>query len=272
MINYTNLPKPFIPIVRAVEILNSSEINCLILKSRTGLGKSYWVDYALKDSKANYVIFKGYVSEARFYKFIQDNSDKIIVMRDCGSMLKSKTFLDFLKSATDMVKSRKISRLTYAEHEDLEDETNFTGKVIWELNDLPDINSEDLAAVISRSIYIELNLSVDDISIVMRDIAVTDFEKEVTSYLITFATMLGVDFNLRTQNMCFKIAEIAVRDKINWMKEIDMFLVRQIPESRKLLYTCAGNNSIKRLDFVRFLMREMKWSYATAQRRIREWL
>jgi hypothetical protein len=260
-------------ITKGVELINNSNINGLIIKSKQGIGKSYWIDKTLEELKLNYIVFKGTISEARFFKFIQDNSDKIIVMRDCGSMLRKITFLDFLKSATDTIPIRIISRLTYAEHEDVPETISFSGKLIFELNDMPKRNLEDLKAVISRSLYIELNFSKDDLINIMRLISVTEEEKLATSYLVSKLDLISNEsFNLRTREMCINILKDSLIKKLDWKKEIDQFLNTQISELKKLLYRFTGNNPCNRLDFVKFLMKEKELSYSTSERRIKEGL
>jgi len=272
MINYQEVPKPYWPLVRGIETLPNSEINAVISKSKKGLGKSFWTDYALNKINAEYVIFKGTISESRFFKFVQDNSNKIIVMRDCGSMLRRLTFLDFLKSATDPIPVREISRLNYARHEGVEDTFNFTGKLIWEINAIPKKNKEDLAAVIDRSLFINLNLCPDEIKKIMLTICKSELETEVTNYLISKLNKIGLNnFNFRNQYKSFQIVKCAMDDKLNWKSQLDLFLDAQVSEARRLLYRFAGLKQVKRMAFVKYLISQ-GWSYATAQRRIMEFL
>ena len=264
------LVKYYKPIIEGINILKNTDINGLVIKSKAGLGKSYFVDYAIRALKVNAIVFKGTISEARFFKFIQDNNDKVIVMRDCGSMLRRLTFLDFLKSATDTIPVRKISRMNYSKHENVNETIEFKGKIVWEINDIPRRYKEDLDAVISRSLFVELNFSFQDIKNIMKLIAKTKEEKLITEYLIKKAKVLGTTgFNLRVQNICFKIAEA---NKDNWQKEIDLFINTQVTLIRKLLYRLAGFSPVKRIDFAKFIIKELGVSYSTAQRMIKEGL
>ncbi|MHA1676857.1 MAG: hypothetical protein ACTSU6_06735 [Candidatus Njordarchaeales archaeon] len=269
-IQNSKIIKYYKPIIDGIKLLKNTDINGLVIKSKAGLGKSYFVDYAIKTNQVNAVVFKGTISEARFFKFIQDNNDKVIVMRDCGSMLRRLTFLDFLKSATDTITVRKISRMNYSIHENVSETIEFKGKIVWEINDIPRRYKEDLDAVISRSLFVELNFSFQDIKNIMKLIAKTEREKLITEYLIKKADILGTaGFNLRVQNICFKIAEANVD---NWKKEIDLFLNTQVSLIRKLLYRLAGFSPVKRIDFARFIIKELGVSYSTAQRMIKEGL
>ena len=263
------VPELYKPITKGIELLENSDINSIVIKSKCGLGKSFWTDYAVKDNK-NCIVFKGTISEARFFKFIQDNSNKLIIMRDCGSMLRRLSFLDFLKSATDLTKVRKISRINYSNHEGVEETINFEGKIVWEINDIPKKNLEDLSAVIDRSIFIELNPSIQEIKNIMYDICKNRLEKKITKYILLKSNQL--DLNFRLQNKCFQIAKSAIKSKKDWKKEVDMFISTQYNEARQILYRIAGNGTIRRIEFVKFLMREKGISYTTAQRRITEYL
>jgi hypothetical protein len=265
------IPKQYLPLLTGIDSLSKTNVNCMIVESNSGLAKSYWIDQILKDMKINYILFKGYISEARFYKFIQDNADKVIVMRDCGSMLNSKFFLDFLKSATDIIESRTISRMTYAEHEGVEETIEFKGKVIWEINELPKRNKEDIDAIIRRSLHIKLNLSINEIIDIMKLICKTDWEIEVTSYLISRVNEISIrGFNFRTQNICFMLYQNCIKENRDWKKEIDMFLDIQVSIMRKMLYRFAGEMQVKRIDFVKYLMIDNGFEYRTAQRKIAE--
>lgn len=266
------IPKLYEPIIRGIEILNNTNINSMIIKGSQGIGKSWWVDYTVNNNKYDYTLFKGAISEARFFKFIQDNSDKIIIMRDCGNLLRKQTFLDFLKSATDTIPVRIISRLNYSDHENTEETIEFKGKIIWEINDITKKNKEDLAAVFDRSLFIDLNPSKQDIIKIMYSICKTKEEKEITDYIITKFDIHNLDsLNLRSQNKCFIIYQESIKSNLDWKQQIELFLNIQLIESRKLLYRLAGINQIKRIEFVKFLMRQ-GMSYATSERRIRDWL
>lgn len=269
--DYNLIPKTYHGLVKGVDLLKNSNINTLIILGKNGLGKSYYVDYAVKEFKLDYVLFKGTISEARFFKFIQDNSDKTLVMRDCGSMLRKLTFLDFLKSATDLIPERKISRITYAKHEGVEDTISFTGKIIWEINDIPKKNKEDLKAVIDRGILVELNPSQNEIKEIMKSICKNELEKSVTKYLISKVNEIGLDyFNMRTQLKCFQIVESAIKNKLDWKIELDIFIKTKYSKIKKALYRFTGNLPCKRMDFVKYLMQNDEISYVTAQTRIKE--
>lgn len=273
MINYKEIPKLYQSLVRGIEILNNTNVNSLVVKGTQGIGKSWWVDYTVDKIKCNYTLFKGTASEARFYKFVQDNFDKLIIMRDCGNLLRRLSFLDFLKSATDTIPVRKISRLNYAKYDDVEETIEFKGKILWEINEITKKNREDLAAVFDRGIFIELNPSKQDIINIMYSICKSKEEKLVTDYIISKFSYHNLNsLNLRTQNKCLLIYNISVKDKLDWKKQIDLFLDNELSLSRKLLYRFAGFKPCRRMDFVKYLISSQGWSLSTSQRRINEFL
>jgi len=260
-------------ILNGVQLLAKEDsFNSLVVKSKCGLGKSYYVDKALETCGKEFVIFKGAISEAKFFEFINENKDKIIVMRDCGNLLRKLTFIDFLKSATDLTPIRKISRSNYSTHEGVPELIEFTGKIIWELNELPTKNKEDFEAVIDRSIYVELNFSKDDIKDILYQICQNPEEKELTDYIIELGNKIGFDLNFRIQKKYIGIYNFCKVEEHDWKEYINNLMFSELPESKKLLYRFAGNNQTRRIEFVKYLMRIKDYSYCTAERRIKNWL
>jgi len=267
------IEKYYSKVVDGINLLSKEDnFNSLIILSKPGMGKSFWVDKALANCGKPFVIFKGAVSEAKFFEFINENKSKIIVMRDCGNLLRKLTFIDFLKSATDLTKVRKISRLNYASHEDLPETIEFTGKILWEINDLPKKNKDDFDAIVDRSLYVELNFNLEDIKDIMYQIAQTVEEKEVTDYLVSIRDKIGAGLNIRVQKKCLDIYGACKLESKDWKDYINKFMFNELSDSKKLFYRFAGLKPVKRMDFVKYLMKEKGWSYATAERRIRIWL
>jgi len=267
-----NAVNPYEPLDRAVELLVRGDFNSLWILGKAGLGKSYRTDMKLKELNADYVVFRGDISDAYLYEFLYNNNGRIIVFRDVAKLLRRLNCIDTFKALTETTGKRIISRKTYAEHEGVPDEFEFTGKIIFEINDIMKRYREDLKALFSRGLFVELVFSKEDIKKIMYQICQSKEQKRITDYIVKKADALGDNFNLRTQSMCFKLYEAAKRDNRDWKKEIDLFLSTQISEPKKLLYQAAGEKPIKRMEFVRYLMLNKGWSYATAERKIRDWL
>jgi len=262
------------PLIRGVNLLNKGFFNGLVAISPTGLGKSYQIDEVLKNIKADFIVFKGEISEPKFYEFLQKNSEgKILVFRDMGRLLRRIQFIDILKNLIEPYPVRKIARMTYAKHKGVSEEFDFKGKIIIELNEISKRYQQDIDALRSRGLFIELNFSRDDIKNLMGLICKSDLDKQVTKHLISKSLLLGRnELNLRTQNKCFIIAKAAEKDKLAWKPQVDLFLNTQSSLARKLLYRCAGMKKVKRMEFVKYLIREFDYTLSRAQSRINNWL
>ena len=57
---------------RGVEMLVKKDFTSLYVVSKAGLGKSTVVDNSLRELNADFVVFKGDMSEARCFAFLQD--------------------------------------------------------------------------------------------------------------------------------------------------------------------------------------------------------
>ena len=264
---------PYLKLHRTVELLHNGDFNSAWVVGKPGTGKSFQVDAKLDELKANYTVFKGDITEAKFFQFLQDNNGKIIVIRDSGKFLRQISFIDILKQATELKEPRTISRLNYAKHENVEPTFDFKGRLLIELNAIGKKYKEDLEALFSRGLLHELVLSREEIEKIMWSICKTKEEALVTKYLLTKAPQIGKSaLNLRVQYMCFRLFTAAKRDKLPWQKEVDIFLETQMSESRKLLYRFCGFKQVRRMEYVKYLTISQGWSISTAQRRIKDWL
>lgn len=256
------------PLIRACELINNKDFTSLYILGKAGIGKTVIVDQTLNRIKADYLVFKGDISEPKCYEFLQNNSDKVIVLRDVSRLLRRLGFIEMLKAATDSGKKRVVSRLTYAKHEGLKDSFEFTGKLVIEMNEIGKRYKEDLDALFSRGIFIELNLSYYDLKNIMYLICKNKFERKVTNYLFSFKNLSRSSFNLRTQSICLSIAKAAILERIDWREQVSLFLKTQISEIKKSFYRFAGNSQVKRIEFVKYLMAEKEISYVTAQKKV----
>ncbi len=259
---------------RAIELIDKGDFNSLIVLGKAGTGKSFNIDNKLKELNTKNIVFRGDISEAKFYEFLwKHRKGYTIVFRDLGKLLRNRCFIETLKHITEPVKVRNIRREVYKDYDGLPESFDFESRIIIELNEIGKKYKEDIEAVCSRGIFVDLVFSYDEIKEIMRVIPKTDKQKEVTEYLIEGSSVLNLDsFNLRTQHLCFKLRIASERDKLDWKKQIDLFLKTHSSEARKLLYRFSGEKKAKRIDFVKFLIKQKDWSYATCQRRIRSWI
>jgi len=107
----------------------------------------------------------------------------------------------------------------------------------------------------------------------MRTIATTEWQKEVTEFLIKNYSLGSFNnFNLRLQSLCFSIYEYAEEKGLNWKKEIAEEIKNQMSEVQRLFYSYAGEKWVKRSDFVKYLVKTKGFSKRTAERRVNEWI
>lgn len=263
-------------LLRSIELVVKGDFNSLFVKSRAGLGKSYWIDNQLTKLKANSIVLTGEISDAYFYKFLYENRTKVIVFRDIAKLIRRLTIIDTLKSLTEVKGKRTISRLKFGKmegNEEIPKSFEFKGSIIFEINEILGKYQEDLAALFSRGDFVELNLSFKQVKNIMRIIAKTPDEIEATEYLIKNYQFVGItQFNLRLQQKIITIHRASKRDKLSWKKQIDLFLKSEMSEARKLLYELVGTGKARRIEFVRFLILVKGYAYATAQRKINDFI
>ena len=272
---------------RSLKMLADKRINVVWIMSRPGLGKTYQVDAMLDQLKSPHVVFTGDMTPAYVHRFLYANNNKIIVFRDVAKLLRRLSMIDTLKSLTESKEKRTISYLKcekkvsnesslqmvgYAQDASFDDDTpptfDFTGQIVFEMNAKMKRYLADSDALFSRGRFVELVFSDADIIHQMNKIAQKGWEKTVTKYIVEHHQG---ELNFRLQHNAFVTFEAARADKLSWRSEVKLMLENDTTESRKYLYRTAGNKPIKRISFVRFLMSQ-GMSYATAQRRITEWL
>ena len=256
------------PIYEGIDLLSKSSVNSMFILGEGGTGKSYSVDKALESIDKEYVVFSGYMSEPKFFEYIRDNSDKIIVLRDFSALFKNKAFIDFLKSATEIAPKRIISRMVSTKASEECPTIEFTGKLIVEANNIPNKYKSDLDAIKSRALNIEINPSPDELKTLMRSICKNDLQKSATEYLLSKDLVYKNLMNLRTQAILFEMLSIYP----DWEARFDRYLDTQVQEGTKLLYRYCGDGQVKRIEFVRYLMHIFNISYATAQNRVDKYL
>jgi hypothetical protein len=83
--------------------------NSLIITGGSGLGKTFEVTEALKESRANYKFVKGDITTSGLYELLFLNNDELIVFDDCDAVL-TNVDPNILKSALDSYPEREVSR------------------------------------------------------------------------------------------------------------------------------------------------------------------
>lgn len=270
-----NIESYFKAIKRIAEKLHSGFVPFAIVKGRTGLGKSYQIEAYLKALKSDYVEVTS-LSEAYLYRCLYENNNKIIWLKDFSIMLRSLRSIEELKAATETKENRLITNYNYSDkQEDLPKSFIFNGKILIDCNEIPQKFREDMDALISRAgnNYIELAFNFDEVKDIMFKICETDWQKEVTQYLLNCYEFVGFnELNLRTQWHCFQTYLFCQANKLDWRAELKEELKNNRSKIRSIVYSFAGNSAVRSTDLKKYLIRSGICStLRTADRRLLEW-
>lgn len=162
-----------------------------IVSGNAGIGKTYNLEYILdgakEEGRINLDIIRGMVKATGIYKILYENrhKDNVIVFDDADSVFQDDVGLNLLKAALDTTKKRWISwraetKMELTDGEKLPTEFEYQGSIIFISNLDFDLEvaktsrlTPHLKALISRSLYINLNLDHEElmerIACVIRD-------------------------------------------------------------------------------------------------------
>lgn len=265
----------YAPITRGVNKICQGYSNLLFIKGRGGIGKSYQIRKSLIQNKADFTEVCGEVTEAYLYRLLYENNGKVIWLKDVVKLLQAQGSLNLLKSACETEEKRVLTKNNYSkEQEDLPDKFVCRCKFIFDYNNLFGMQlKDDFEALVTRGDYKELPFSDDDMKKLLRMIARTDEEKEVTEAIIKeFKTNGVVKLNLRTQWKAFKTYHYCKKNNLDWKKELKQEL-QNVSRNRSMLYTLIGNKAVRTTELKQLLLKnEYVSTIRTADRKIQEWL
>lgn len=271
-----NVDQYYSQIYRAVDKICEGHSNLVMIAGVGGVGKSVAIQKTLKKNNAVYVEVTGEVTEAYLYRLLYENNGKIIWFRDNANKLFSgEKSTIILKAATETQDVRVITKNNYSkQQEDLPDKFICKCRFIFDFNTLRNIVREDFEALVSRGDYIHFALSQDDMINIMKRIAKTKEEIDVTKYLVEKFKNVGiVRLNLRTQVKAFETFKYCLAKGLDWRKELDAELTMRISKDKALLYSLIGGKAVRRMDLKRILISsEICSSIRTADRMIEKWL
>ena len=184
--------------------------------------------------------------------------------------------INLLKSATETEEKRLLTKSNYSKQQsDLPDRFLFTGKIIFDYNEINGILLEDdFNALQTRGDFLEVTFSIEDIKALMRLIAQNDRQKETTEYLIDNYSFTGTNLlNLRSQWKAFKTREYSDKYGLDWKEELKAEMDSAISPVKSMLYSLMGRKAIRVADLKKLLLQtKTVASESTANRRIKEWL
>ena len=279
---------------KSVELTAKGYFNSSFLHGKAGLGKSYQVTTRLNElgftlnndkslgiekNKKHYVIFSGDMSLAYLYRFLYEHNGKTIIFRDMVKLINAMRTIDIFKAVTETHGKKFVQKALYSKaQEDLPNGFVSESRFIFEMNSLHFRNDlkEDVEALLSRGDYVSTVFSFEEISGIMKQIAKTTEQKEITEYLTKNYNFVGWNnFNLRVQNKAFNIHKYAQDEGKDWKEELTAFLKSETTETRRQLYTYMGEKAVKSNELKRLLVTthtDNCHNLRTADRRIREYV
>lgn len=271
-----DVDKYYEPIQRIVDKVCKGYSNLCFVKGVGGIGKSWSIKKTLIESKGDYVDIAGEVSEAYLYRLLYENNGKIIWFRDVGSILSSSggKALNILKAATETEDARVITKSNYSKQQsDLPDRFVCKCRFIFDYNNVQHNLRDDFEALISRGDFLEFCLSPKEMMHIMRKIAKTPEEKQVTDFVIENFKGSGlVRMNLRTQWKAINTYKYAVEQYLDWKAEINSEL-RRVSKIRSMLYGLIGNEAVHKTELKKLLIKyELVPSIRMAEYKISEWI
>lgn len=269
-----DVDKYYQPIHRAVDKVCKGFSHLLFCKGRPGTGKSWNIRRILIEDRADFVEVAGEVTEAYLYRLLYENNGKVIWLKDISNLLSGLKSIQILKAATETEEARVITKSNYSkQQDDLPDRFICRCKFIFDYNNVQSVLRDDFEALISRGDFIEFTLSPKEMEYIMRQIAGTNEEKEITEFIIgNFKGSGLVRLNLRTQWKAFNTYRYAISQGLSWSDEITAELQR-VSKIRALLYGLIGNEAVRRADLKKLLIKhEIVNSIRMADYKIREWI
>jgi len=294
-VNHKELKSYYRCLRKNVRRVANGFFNCCFIHGKPGIGKSVQVEEELKEkgfrhckkegrsieeNKKSYVVFCGAISSAFLYRYLYEHNGKVIIFRDMEKKLNSIDAVNIFRSATDSAEPRTIQKATYSRNDsDLPRSYKFVGKIIFEMNSLSfrrDLKEEIESLIFSRGNYRHIMFCREEIESIMRIIAKTQEEKEVTEFLIMNFNSVGWNrFDLRTQKESFQIYKDAIAEGEDWKKELLDELKASTSRVRQLLYPHIGQKIITSYGLKKFMLRnniDNCYSIRTADRRIKDYI
>jgi len=241
------LEKYYEPIYSAVSKMAQGYCKLLCVEGPPGHAKSFNIRRALVLNKMDYFVVKGVCTPAYLYRLLFENRKKTIWFNDSHKVLNNQDSLNFLKSAAECEDVRLLTKSSYSKaQEDLPDSFIFEGNFIFDYNQTANAQLRaDMDAFASRGNYVYLAFYIEEIKQIMRLIANSEEDKEVTEHVIKRFEENGlIKLNLRTQKKAFDTYKWSQANSKDWKQEIDNEL-KKTSKIRSMLYSLIGNEIVQ---------------------------
>jgi len=228
-----------------------SRINCLILKSEQGLGKTTIVKNILKELKKDILYINSYSTALSFYKLVYHNRFKHIVLDDVYGLYSDEKGIAIIRALTNTEKVRYIKYESTSDKLDVPSSFIFEGSVIILTNKItPEMDN----SLLGRAIYREIKFSLSEKLEFMEKIAKFHYNlkenelKEIMDFIRENVDETTKNFTFRS---VLKIIEFYKNNKDNWKK--------------------LGLEELEKDDML-VLVKELIETYYTAERQVEEFV
>jgi hypothetical protein len=197
----------------------------LLVSGLSGIGKSFIVRKRLehhnKVEGTDFHIIKGKISPMGLYRFLYEHQDSTIIFDDADSVFDTETSVNILKSALDSYDIRRINWISERLPEDLENQFDFAGQVIFISN--MDASKLD-AAVLSRTMVINLQMSRKEITDHMKniiDVLEPNTDRDIKLEVLDFLDKIKDDldnYNIRTFIKACRVRQHSDLNRKDWKK------------------------------------------------------
>jgi len=163
-----------------VNLIKEGYAKCLFVVGEAGIGKTTQIMEQLKGTQ--HVKIGGYLSPLKLYRLLfKYRNDYIVYMDDTESIVDNPSCLILLKQGLDTHEPRQITWETSSGRIKVPHTYDFTSRIIFCLNRLPE--DEGFKALIDRSEKIFLNFKYHDKIIIMYQIATK--QRKIKNYTLS---------------------------------------------------------------------------------------
>jgi len=232
------LDKAFYTTRKIVEtLIKSKNINGLIIKGESGLGKSYTCLKVFKDmglrNKEEYDILASYCTPLELYNFLYENRDnKILLLDDIMKIFENELSIGILLSALWGEGKRVVNYHTTSAKLTIPQSFIFNSKIIWCLNKLP----RGLENIKSRCFFYTLEFDYKEKIMLLYELA------KIRKIPLAVADFIYQNSDEMTPNLDFrlllKVYDIK-QNNVDWEKIANSLLNKneKLATAKKILMT-----------------------------------